>query len=53
MSLDSDLLIQGSTKLEKMIEEPYYIYPPKKYLFTKFARVWLVIFGCVIASVGF
>lgn len=53
MSLDSDLRIQGSTKLEKMIEETYYIYPPKKYLFTKVARVWLALFGCVIASIGF
>ena len=53
MSLEKNMMVEGLTKLEEMMEDRYYIYPPRKVLFQKFVRIWLALFVCAIGSIGF
>lgn len=43
---------QGSTKIERMLEERYYIYPPRAFLFQCLVRIWLILFLCILGSIG-
>lgn len=52
MNQVSQRMIGGSTKLEALLDDPYYIYPPRTLIFGRLLRLWLILFGCIICSIG-